>query len=560
MPLRKPQKYFEEKQEYEEQQAILAESAVVKVEKRIQPPSALGKELPEPSFKIEKKEVSPVVEERKLSVVESLTERIDNLAVGMPDNDKLWSKLSGIENSIVSLQFDKLDRESVVRLFEIVTHLEETLGSLEYDKSSHQKLAENVIHADNHIREVNDRLIESTISISSLREMVEAVVLPSTEDNKESIESIRVIHDELAAAVDQLPKKSFDPTGIIESIKDLRETITQDILTTRQELNQKVEVIPEVRHYEDDLDSLQNFITEVRSSIKYYDSDVDELKESLLDLGHHLGKTITEKVTKLNKDHKNLSNRVIKADKKLAESIENLPEVKYYDDEIDIIENKIHTILTSLKELPEVKYYDEDVTALSGALDTLNAKIDAIDIPDWSNVIEGIQADVVQLAALQQDFDDRWEKSAESKPDILNPETNFVTFADMQKHYRVFLERVQIQLGSLGGGGAINILDMEDLDENVRRFPENYNNQYMQLKYNSVTGVTSFTMAQEFIEDISNNDIGELNNVDTTGARQGMVLVYVEATGQWTAQPVQYIGVNIDANPSPEIQDYGSYS
>lgn len=559
MPLRKPQKYFEEKQQYDEQQAVLVEESAVK-EKRIQPPSVLGKTLPPPSFTISKKEVPVVEPERKLSVVESLTERIDNLAVGMPDNDKLWSKLGGIENSIVSLQFDKLDRESVVRLFEIVTDLEETLGSLEYDKSSHTRLAENVEHNDEHIRAVNDRLIESTISISSLREMVEAVVLPSTEDNKESIESIKVIHDELAAAVDQLPKKSFDPSGIIESIKDLRETITQDILTTRQELNQKVEVIPEVRHYEDDLDSLQNFITEVRSSIKYYDSDVDELKESLLDLGHHLGKTITEKVSKLNKDHKNLSNRVIKADKKLAESIENLPEVKYYDDEIDVIENKIHTILTSIKELPEVKYYDEDVNALSGALDLLNSKIDAIDIPDWSNVIEGIQADVVQLAALQQDFDDRWEKSAESKPDILNPETNFVTFADMQKHYRVFLERVQIQLGSLGGGGAINILDMEDLDENVRRFPENYNNQYMQLKYNSVTGVTSFTMTEEFIENISNNDIGELNNVDTTGARQGMVLVYVEATGNWEAKAVQYIGVNIDANPDPEIQDYGSYS
>ena len=558
MPLRKPQKYFEEKQQYEEQQAVLAEEAAVK-EKRFQPPSAISRGLPEPSFTIQKKEV-PVVEERKLSVVESLTERIDSLAVGMPDNDKLWSKLSGIENSIVSLQFDKLDRESVVRLFEIVTHLEETLGSLEYDKSSHTRLVETVEHNDSHIREVNDRLIESTISITSLREMVEAVVLPSTEDNKESIESIRVIHDELAAAVDQLPKKSFDPSGIIESIKDLRETITQDIISTRQELNQKVEVIPEVRHYEDDLDSLQNFISEVRDSIKYYDSDVDELKESLLDLGHHLGKTITEKVSKLNKDHKNLSTRVIKADKKLAESIENLPEVKYYDDEIDVIENKIHTILTSIKELPEVKYYDEDVTALSSALDTLNAKIDAIDIPDWSNVIEGIQADVVQLAALQQDFDDRWEKSAESKPDILNPETNFVTFADMQKHYRVFLERVQIQLGSLGGGGAINILDMEDLDENVGRFPENYNNQYMQLKHNSVTGVTSFTMTEEFIENISNNDIGELNNVDTTGARQGMVLVYIEATGNWEAKAVQYIGVNIDANPDPEIQDYGSYS
>ena len=561
MPLRKPQQYFEDLDVRNDEIAAetVVEEAVVNNKRIGSPKDILQQGLPTSRF--QKRQPKPLVTESseaptKKTVVESLSERIDTLAVGIPDNDKLWEKLGGIENAITSLQFDKLDRESVISLYEHIGELQNTLGSLDYDARSHTRLVDTVNETDSSIRTVNDKLIESTVSIAQLKTMVESVVLPSTEENKESIEAIKAIHEELAAAVEELPKKSFDPSGIIDSIKDLRETIGQDILTTRQELSMRVDSIPEVKYYEDDLDSLQNFITEVRDSIKYYDTDVDELKQSLLDLGHHLGKTISEKVTKLNKEQKKLTTNMVKADKKITETIQKLPEVKYYDDEIDLIENKIHNILTSIKELPEVKYYDEDVSTLSSALDKLNEKIDAIEIKDWTSAIEAIQKDVLSMQELQVDFDQRWEESAKSNPDILHPDNaNFVTFDDMQKHYRIFLDRIQIQLETIGGGGAVRILDMDDLDEDIRRNPQDYDGEFLQIQYDPDTNQTTFGAAPDVV-----NDINDLDDVDTTGAEDGMVLVYIEATGKWEARVVQYIGVNIDANPDPEIQDYGGYS
>ena len=67
-----------------------------------------------------------------------------------------------------------------------------------------------------------------------------------------------------------------------------------------------------------------------------------------------------------------------------------------------------------------------------------------------------------------------------------------MTMEDFQKHYRTFLQRVQIQLGSLGGGGAVRILDMDDVDEDIRQNPQNYEGDFLQLTYNPVTKETKF--------------------------------------------------------------------
>ena len=41
---------------------------------------------------------------------------------------------------------------------------------------------------------------------------------------------------------------------------------------------------------------------------------------------------------------------------------------------------------------------------------------------------------------------------------------NFVTFEQLQKHYSLFINRVQQQLTSLGGGGAGWLYDLGDVD------------------------------------------------------------------------------------------------
>jgi hypothetical protein len=51
--------------------------------------------------------------------------------------------------------------------------------------------------------------------------------------------------------------------------------------------------------------------------------------------------------------------------------------------------------------------------------------------------------------------------NVKQQTDPLTPlDQNFVTFEDLQKHYRLFLSRIQQQLSTLGGGGETNLAFM----------------------------------------------------------------------------------------------------
>ena len=57
----------------------------------------------------------------------------------------------------------------------------------------------------------------------------------------------------------------------------------------------------------------------------------------------------------------------------------------------------------------------------------------------------------------------------------------FVTLDEFQSHYKIFINRIQTQLATLGGGGAVNIREMDDVDLSTAKVNGKY------LKYNSTT-------------------------------------------------------------------------
>ena len=71
-------------------------------------------------------------------------------------------------------------------------------------------------------------------------------------------------------------------------------------------------------------------------------------------------------------------------------------------------------------------------------------------------------------------------------PDPLTPfNQKYVTIDDMQKHYNVFLTRIQQQLSTLGGGGEVWFRWLDDVDRATIDTPEA--NQEHVLRYNSTT-------------------------------------------------------------------------
>ena len=68
----------------------------------------------------------------------------------------------------------------------------------------------------------------------------------------------------------------------------------------------------------------------------------------------------------------------------------------------------------------------------------------------------------------------------EKTPDPLTPlNQNFATLDDLQKHYKLFLNRIQQQLSTLGGGGETQLRYLDDI-VGVATNPTFYNDKFLQ--------------------------------------------------------------------------------
>ena len=82
------------------------------------------------------------------------------------------------------------------------------------------------------------------------------------------------------------------------------------------------------------------------------------------------------------------------------------------------------------------------------------------------------------------------EPPAAKNTDPLTPlGQNFVTLEQLQNHYRVFVNRVQQQLATFGGGGETRLKYLDDI-VGIAANPADYDNKY--LRYNHTIGKFEF--------------------------------------------------------------------
>jgi len=73
---------------------------------------------------------------------------------------------------------------------------------------------------------------------------------------------------------------------------------------------------------------------------------------------------------------------------KVRTEIKDLPEVKYYDEQVTGIEDRIDSLQQDLINLPEVKYYDKEIEAICEAIDGVRAQIPTF--PKWVNEVNEV--------------------------------------------------------------------------------------------------------------------------------------------------------------------------
>ena len=311
----------------------------------------------------------------------------------------------------------------------------------------------------------------------------------------------------------------------IPEIKDYAPEL-EELSATIQQIKEEIPVVPEVRYYEDELQALRESINKVEDSIpslpnwiskvtevpdfawvgkgfNVIDEDFRGVRDTISTLAARVTteleriqeegdtkqfetktdfKTIHERVDTVRKDifkelreqstviwnlQKKLKNNQkefeITFNEKVGDrfdtfsevtkkTVDNLQEsfVESTDTLAQYMDNEVKSLQERIKTLPKPKYYEEDIK---------NIKKELKDLTKLKSIVYDIK---ITQGDIQEGLLNIPPNVNNSDP--LTPlDQNFATHEDLAKHYRLFINRVQQQIATLGGGGAVRFDDLEDV-------------------------------------------------------------------------------------------------
>ena len=369
---------------------------------------------------------------------------------------------------------------------------------------------------DEELRELSEKLIEFRESIPEVPEIkeydreVEAICeqidlvreeikgLPKVKYYDEQVDAIEDRIDNLQTEVTNLPEvKYYDQE--IEAICEQIDKVRSEIPVFPKWVNE-VNEVPDFTWIgktfsviDDDFikvnDNLKNVHQKINQDIEHLTEDLDskdfEKKVEINELKEHVKETkekiydelketairIWEHHDRFKDDDRKLKKFVLGKFEVLRQNVtEQVEEFNNKNSEAqNIITDSLREYFDSLKEeianLPEVKYYDKDVKSLRRELSSLNEKDDEnrINIKELYKIVETLQETQNELKEDLTDNPPTYTEVGASSDPLTPLDQKFATLKDLSEHYRLFVNRIQTQLASIGGGGAVNLQYLDDI-------------------------------------------------------------------------------------------------
>ena len=390
---------------------------------------------------------------------------------------------------------------------------EENLQELVYSLSNNvDQIKENIVSKGRYNNEIKS--LKNYIDTFKEEKFDATYIYKNLFILREEIDSIRseipeipepILYDE---DLDQLRNVIVEVKNSIPVVPEIKyyDQELQELLTTIDSIREQIGCLPEVKYYDEQIEKIEQRLVEVNESIpvvpeiKYYDEDIVHLHDKIDQVNSSIP-TIPEFP-----EVRYYDDQIVEIESKigeLKESINLLPEPKYYDEELNTIGQKIIEIKNSIPEpqvLPEVKYYDEEIESLKNNFDNLSKKVISAkktDKKELEKLYENYQKSNALLNDKIRHLEEIFEHFNESQKEYLQetitepPQTdnkdpltpldqNFVTFKQLQEHYRTFINRIQQQLSTLGGGGETQLKYLDDVT-GIATNPSAYDGKF--LKY-----------------------------------------------------------------------------
>ena len=392
-----------------------------------------------PSYKdfLEKREPEPQVIQEEV-VAEPL--------VSGTDLSSVITLIEGVRNSIPEVK--SYDKE----LYELMYKIEELRRDIPEFKSYDQEIRElkesiptvpEVRYYDREIQELRDSIPSVPEvkyydqDIKELKESISEVkdrYIPDFRWIYKSFSQLDEGQENLDTSLSQMKNRlDMEMSNLLESI----EVVKFETGVDTKSLGEKLEGV------DSKVDSVQNTLSET----------VNEVKEKIWKELSSTSLKIWELRKEIKEDDKKFKKELSEQYKELGLTISDIIETseQNYSD----LTTYLNGIKDQIPEVPEVKYYDEEIEQVNKSISSVKNLVDLLE-HKLNKKIAGLKESILVVPP------------DENNTDPLTPlDQNFATLDDLSNHYRLFLNRIQQQLSTLGGGGEVRLEFLDDVDRDT---------------------------------------------------------------------------------------------
>ena len=365
--------------------------------------------------------------------IEVLSEKLSNRVTKTELDNKMFAHLSVVDENFEAIKkqvkgLNKNDlkefRDNVSQLTDIV----ENLIDVELPQYKN-KVIRNEIKISDRFKESEDKVSNELNKFSSFLDEK----INEFEETKDDLLELAGTYNKLNSIVNnkyiEQDKKIQEYSNVLDDFNNRINNFADDV---------------EIK-----ISDYENYIINEKELINEIKSDVAEIKADVIVYEKHVKKDINRIESHIQDNEKNIDRieGFIQENKK---------------DLVNLKENVIEDLSNLLKG--DVQ---NNIRKLEIKINDIREKYDTIKPEE---IIQDIQEGLLSISP------------QEKNSDSLTPlDQNYVTKGQLENHYRLFLNRIQQQLSTLGGGGAVNIKDMDDVDSSAF-----VNGKF--LKYNSTSG------------------------------------------------------------------------
>ena len=486
-----------------------------------------------PSYKKQILDHERRIDTRFVSFKNDINESIEKI------DDDLTSKLSSISETISSINESHLDefRGEVSSLDDKVDYL------LESELPKYKKFfAETELKAEEKIKGVTD-FVESKVEILE-------------SDYQNQIQNLNSLVKEFIEQ--EIPKYknliTESKIKVEQDFIDLEESIQNKI----QQIDESINSLIEDTNHQNQENNLKvtNQLLELQQIVENSKNQIDSISNTYENLYKDFRKREIHENEKLESYQKLLnsfSEKISILEDNFTDDVCNLQE------NLDISTSKYYDVLKK-----EVGYFEENISNKVKDLE-VNIVVNEKHIKDIQNsvyeVLDNLKLDLIEekskeltdkishVETILEKFNEQSvlnEGLLNEPPNVKNSDPltpldqNYVTIKDLQDHYRIFINRIQQQLSTIGGGGAGFMYDLADVEfdrssgNNKLLIYDQANSRWVGIASTALSSGGSSTL------------IG-LSDVDSSNLGDGRFLRYDASTSEFTFAPVSATNLELIA-------------